>query len=307
MAKSGPALDLKSLHAFCCVAAHGSFTRAAAAEGLIQSILSRRIAALEAAVGARLLHRTGRGVVPTEFGERLLPRAKTLLADADAFHDVASGLGGDLRGVVDIGVVPAARHLIGALCARLERDHPKVRLRAIEGYSGEVEDWLATGRIDIGMFNRYQGRTVRGAELLLRAEMLLVSAPGHPLTRPDEVPFKALDGVPLGTPTQPNSLVTLLLALANSQRIHLNIALEAGATAIIRDAILQSDMCTVYPRRVVARELASGELAAARIVKPVLVQTSWLALGTQRPLSEAARLVARLTREISLELMRTNA
>ncbi|MBK5105830.1 MAG: LysR family transcriptional regulator [Burkholderiales bacterium] len=301
MAKTEPTLDLKSLHAFCCVATHGSFTRAAAAEGLIQSILSRRISALERAIGVRLLHRTGRGVVPTEFGERLLPRAKTLLADADAFHDVASGLDGDLRGIVDIGVVPAARHLIGALCARLERDHPRVRLRAIEGYSGAVEDWLATGRIDIGMFNRYQSRTIRSAELLLRAEMLLVSAPGHPATRRAEVPFKALDGLPLGAPTQPNSLVDLLSGLANSQHIHLNLVLEAGSTAIILDAIMQSDMCTVYPRRVVARELASGELASARIVKPALVQTTWLALGTQRPLSEAARLVARLTREIALE------
>lgn len=301
MAKTEPTLDLKSLHAFCCVATHGSFTRAAAAEGLIQSILSRRISTLERAIGVRLLHRTGRGVVPTEFGERLLPRAKTLLADADAFHDVASGLGGDLRGIVDIGVVPAARHLIGALCARLEREHPRVRLRTIEGYSGAVEDWLATGRIDIGMFNRYQGRTVRGAEFLLRAEMRLVSAPGHPATRRAEVPFKALDGLPLGAPTQPNSLVTLLSGLANSQRIRLNLVLEAGGTAIILDAIMQSDMCTVFPRRVVARELASGELASARIVKPALVQTTWLALGTQRPLSEAARLVARLTREIALE------
>lgn len=300
MAKTEPTLDLKLLHAFCCVATHGSFTRAAAAEGLIQSILSRRVSTLESAIGARLLHRTGRGVVPTEFGERLLPRAKTLLADIDSFLDVGGGMVGDLRGIVDIGVVPAARHLIGGLVARLARDQPRVRLRAVEGYSGEVEDWLATGRIDIGMFNRYQGRTVRDAELLIRDEMLLVSAPGHPATSGTQVPFKSLDDLPLGIPTQPNSLVAMLSVLATNHHIHLNLALEAGSTAIIRDVIMQSEICTVSPSRVFARELATGELSASRIVNPLLVQTTWLALGTQRPLSEAARLAARLTREIAL-------
>ena len=49
------------------------------------------------------------------------------------------------------------------------------------------------------------------------------------------------------------------------------------------------------PRPAAARR---ETLAAARIVKPAIEQTTWLAVGTHRPASLAARTVARLVREI---------
>ena len=76
-------MDLKGVRAFCAVADGGSFSRAAASLGLAQSVLSRQVSALEGELGGRLFHRTGRGVQATELGLALLPRARTLLAEAD--------------------------------------------------------------------------------------------------------------------------------------------------------------------------------------------------------------------------------
>jgi len=39
-----------------------------------------------------------------------------------------------------------------------------VRLRVTEGYGGQVEEWLAACRIDLGLFNRYGRGAVRVAE-----------------------------------------------------------------------------------------------------------------------------------------------
>jgi hypothetical protein len=51
------------------------------------------------------------------------------------------------------------------------------------------------------------------------------------------------------------------------------------------------------PQPFVQRELA-GSLGWARLVKPSIQQITWLAVGTQRPASVAARTVARLARQI---------
>ena len=296
------AINLRTLRTFCCVAAHGSLTRAAAAEGVAQSALSRHIVALETSVGSRLLHRTGRGVIPSEIGERLLPRARALLADADAFHDAARGLASDPRGVVDIAMVPAAaRVLFGPLFVRLQRDYPRIRLRALEGYSGQVEDWLAAGRVDIGIFNTYRSGGVRDAQLLARSSMLLVSARGHRATRTPTIAFRALEGLPLAGPTQPNSMLATIAALATTRRFELDFVFEAGSTELIRDALLQSGVYTIFPPQVVARDVHAGVLAASRIVKPEIVQKTWMATGTQHPLSDAARLVAQVAREVASE------
>ena len=160
-------LDLRAVRAFASVAEHGSLTRASAALEVAQSALSRRISALEEVLGGRLFHRTGRGATPTEFALALLPRARAMLADNDALRAEAMGEQASPAGTVTLGLVPAvARPLVSALVVRLQKEFPRIRLCALEAYSGQVEEWLTAGRVDIGIFNRYGrakdawGRTV---------------------------------------------------------------------------------------------------------------------------------------------------
>ena len=288
-------MDLKNLRAFCNVAEQGSFARAAAVHGVAQSILSRQISGLEAEVGGRLFHRTGRGVLPTELGEQLLPRATALLADSQAFEDAARGLRASPSGVVALGLVPiAVRALVGGLTAKLQQSYPRIRLRVLEGYSNDVEEWLASGRVDIAIFNRVRRGKARGAEPLIRTELFLLGARKHPAVRRPEIGFRELAGVPLTLPAQPSSSTSYFVALAASQHIELSIVLEAGSIAAMKEAIMQAGVCTILPRQVVSRELDAGEIRASRIVRPTIEQTTWFALGSQRPLSEAARIVARL-------------
>jgi DNA-binding transcriptional LysR family regulator len=134
-------LDPTVLRAFCSVAEHGSLTRASAALEVGQSVLSRRIAALERDLGVPLFHRNGRGVIATEAAERLLPRARAILAETGALIEDARGERASPSGVVEIGLVPVvARPLVSALVQRLRRDYPRIRLRVTEGYTGQVEE-----------------------------------------------------------------------------------------------------------------------------------------------------------------------
>ncbi|NDK33239.1 LysR family transcriptional regulator [Nesterenkonia sp. Hz 6-5] len=64
----------------------GSFTIGAAAAQIPQSVASRRVAALENELGARLIDRSGRRATPTPFGVRLLPRARRLVQLADSLR-----------------------------------------------------------------------------------------------------------------------------------------------------------------------------------------------------------------------------
>ena len=65
-------LDPNDLLWFARVVAEGSFSRAADKLGIPKSTLSRRISALESLLGERLLLRTTRKLVVTDFGGDLL-------------------------------------------------------------------------------------------------------------------------------------------------------------------------------------------------------------------------------------------
>src|ERR1700731_2660544 len=73
--------DIFALKLFTRVARLGSFSAAARENGLSQSQASRVIADLETELGARLLSRTTRAVVPTEAGAEFIARMEPFLAD----------------------------------------------------------------------------------------------------------------------------------------------------------------------------------------------------------------------------------
>jgi DNA-binding transcriptional LysR family regulator len=91
--------DIFALKLYTRVARLGSFSAAARECSLSQSQASRIIADLEMDLGARLLSRTTRAVVPTEAGAEFLARMEPILAALDeAEHSVREG--GELRGLL---------------------------------------------------------------------------------------------------------------------------------------------------------------------------------------------------------------
>lgn len=71
--------DLYELHLFQLVAAHGSFTKAAAVAGLTQSAVTRQVQGIEAGLGVALFERTTRSVRLTPAGTLLLGESGRLL------------------------------------------------------------------------------------------------------------------------------------------------------------------------------------------------------------------------------------
>lgn len=90
-------VEVRHLRAFVAVVDAGSFTAAAAAGFLSQASVSRAVASLEGAVGARLLRRTTREMGLTAAGTRLLGPARRILAEVDGLGALVRERGADLR------------------------------------------------------------------------------------------------------------------------------------------------------------------------------------------------------------------
>jgi DNA-binding transcriptional LysR family regulator len=189
-------LDLRLLRHFVAVAEELHFTRAAARLYVAQQALSRDIARLERQLGAPLLTRTTRRVALTPEGERLLLRARELLALHDQtvreVHDRDAGrpLLADLlaEGHTPARVLEAAR-----------RHAPRAELVArFHGGFGAALELLLAGRLDVafgrseGLGRSFPGRLARRP---IRLEPLALLLPDdHPLAALDAVPMAALRG-----------------------------------------------------------------------------------------------------------------
>ncbi|EXG81224.1 LysR family transcriptional regulator [Cryptosporangium arvum] len=106
-------MDLRHLRSFATVARTGSFTAAAAELGFTQSAISQHVAALEADLGRRLLHR--RPVRLTEAGTRLLTHAQHLLLRADVARQEILRRNAHRPATIAVTPLAAGDRLLGAL------------------------------------------------------------------------------------------------------------------------------------------------------------------------------------------------
>jgi DNA-binding transcriptional LysR family regulator len=90
-------LELRQLRCIAALLEAGTFTDAAIDLGMSQAAVSRNIAALERAVGIRLVHRTTRSIALTEAGERAMIHVRRALSAVDELVREARSQAGTMR------------------------------------------------------------------------------------------------------------------------------------------------------------------------------------------------------------------
>nr|WP_314858370.1 LysR family transcriptional regulator [uncultured Undibacterium sp.] len=122
-------LDPNDLLLFARVVAEGSFSRAAERLSMPKSTLSRRITALEAQLGERLLLRTTRKLVVTDFGNVVLTHAQQVTSEVEATLALTQQRQVQPSGRLRVSM-PAdfANETMTALITRFLRQYPAITL-----------------------------------------------------------------------------------------------------------------------------------------------------------------------------------
>ncbi|CAM3730657.1 HTH-type transcriptional regulator GltC [Tsukamurella ocularis] len=141
------------LQALAELAAHdGHMTRAAAALGVPQSSMSRRIHALETDLRTPLLVHSGRTVRLTPAGEALAVRIREPLHELALAIDAVVGTGDGEHGTVRFGfpLTMGSGHLPDLLSA-FRRAYPGITVTLKQGHGSELVRDLGTGALDLAV------------------------------------------------------------------------------------------------------------------------------------------------------------
>lgn len=182
--------DPVTLRLFVAVCEERSIARAAAREALVASAVSKRIAAVEQAVGAPLLVRGRRGVEPTAAGETLLRQARDVLAQIERLQAELSAFATGALGSVRVAAsVSALAEQLPEDIAAFAARHPAVRVSLEERVSAEILRSVREGSVDVGVL--WDAADLRGLHAVpYRSDQLCVAMHAdHPLARRRKLRF----------------------------------------------------------------------------------------------------------------------
>ena len=142
-------VQLRQLRTLVTVVDAGTFTDAAAGLGVSQAAVSRSVAALESALGTRLLQRTTRHVSPTPTGARVVEQARRILDEVTHLRRLVEESRTELR----VGYAWAA---LGKHTRKVQKQwaaaYPRVPLVFVQ--VNEPTAGLADGTADVAVIRR---------------------------------------------------------------------------------------------------------------------------------------------------------
>lgn len=247
---------LNDMALFVEVAKAMSFRRAADAAGVPNSTLSRRISALEKAIGLRLLHRTTRRIELTEAGQLYYERCRRIVDEARLAHEQLGGMLAQPSGVLRASLpVDFANIFLAPLIVEFARRYPGITFdfdltpRAVDLVSEPFDVAIRMGE-------------PKDSNLVAR---LLARLPGHLYASPGYL-------AAAGEPTHPSELAQHeCLGFPKSgawlvQNDQETVEIKVGGRYVLNSVGMIRRLATLdqgivlLPVEVVAEDLASGRL-----------------------------------------------
>jgi len=257
-----PINDLNNLVFFAKVVEAGSYSAAAEALGMQTSKLSRRVSALEAELGVRLLNRTTRKLSLTEIGKTFYGHCVALIAEAqsakDVVHETLSSPQGLIRMSCPVGLLQGG---LADILARFLAAEPQVRI-ALDATNRRVD--VVDEGIDIAI--RVRVPPLDDSDLAMRAfgpsKMILVASPKLVLRHGAPAQLADLAKIPIVAMGYAGDKVTWRSQDkdGNSQELVHTPRLHTDDLFTLRAAALQGIGAAYMPALAVMEEMEAGTL-----------------------------------------------
>lgn len=217
-------ITLRQIRYFAALGKSLQYQRAARQLGISQPSLSQQIAALETALGGRLVERRRDGLILTPLGREAIQQAETVLRAVDALQHIAGPDTAGLTGTLRLGASPTVGpYLLPRVLRQLHLSYPDLKLVIRDGPPRTLAEDLVAGRHDMILTQLPLPEAELRLRPLFREPLALAVPVDHPLARHPHVPRSALAG---------ESLLSLSAAYAMQRQVA---ALAEAAGAVLRD------------------------------------------------------------------------
>lgn len=281
-------MDTTSLRTFITAAELESFSQAADVLYLTQPAVSKRIAALEGELGAKLFDRIGRHVSLTEAGHALIERARTILREVEDSRRLISNLSGSVSGRLSIGTSHhIGLHRLPPILRHYSAEYPEVELDLHFMDSEDACRAVLSGDLELGIVT-LPPEPLEGlhSKLIWSDPLMVVAGKDHPLAVKKKVAVAELAEHTAILPAQGTYTRELLEQSFAPQQLALKTGMTTNYLETIKMMVVVGLGWSVLPQTMLSDELLALEIPGLNLVRQLGVVQH-----RARSLSNAARMM----------------
>ena len=184
-------IQVRHINYVIAAADHGSFRRAAAALGVHESAISRRIRDLEIRLGAALFIRSAGGVQLTQAGKTFVQRGRQAMTQIGLARSEVGALGRGEAGEIKIGILSAVgAGFLSELISDFGAANATVRMTFVDGDQAEHVGALRLGELDIAFVTGNAEWPECETEQMWTERVYVALPEQHPLAAKEEVSWQ---------------------------------------------------------------------------------------------------------------------
>lgn len=300
-------MDIRQLEMFLAVAEEGGFTRAGVRLHVSQSAISRQIGLLERELGGPLFHREGRRVSLTHPGEILVGSVYNLFREMQQLVEQLADVHELRRGRLRLaGGMSVCMYVLPRLLKKYRRRYPDVDVRVSTGSSEVIIRKLRAHEIDLALLTLPVIAKDLEVVPVLKEEMVVVTAPRHPLARKRVVDAREIGRFPLILYESGSRTRETIENFLREENVSADVAMETENAEIIKAMVGSGIGITVLSHAAVAADLRHKRLAIARIRgRKLYRETGWVYLKSEhvpRTVTEMLRAFEQMREEFTSKL-----
>lgn len=231
-------MDINNLKAFIEVADKKSFSRSAESLKLTQPAVSKRIAALESELSAKLFDRVGRSVHLTEAGRVLLPSARQISSELSRIEDVICNLGNEISGTLCVGTTEhIGTYHLPAILKSFRSSYPDVEISLHFANSENTLKALTNGLLEIALCSTPGGQRIHSKlthNEAWKEKLVIAVSKTHPLASESTINLESLSKCPAILPPVSTFTRKAIDDAMNNANLQTMVSIEASDFETIR-------------------------------------------------------------------------
>src|SRR5690348_7797179 len=282
-------VELYPLQVFLMVATEKSFSRAAEKLLRTQPAISLALQRLEAALGEKVIDRSGKELILTDAGRIVLEYARRFENLRLELENSLAELRDNSAGRLSIGANESTTVYLLQHIERYRRLYPKIKVQVRRSLSSKIPADLIDGNMELGVISYDPADERISSTVIYTDSLAFVVSPKHRLANRKAISIAELGQETFIAHNVLSPYRDVVLREFQRHKVPLHMDVEMPTIETIRKLVQNNEGVAFVPRMCVEQEIEQGRLAEVKVKELHVERKIRLVYPTRRALSHAAK------------------